>query len=263
MDTEPLATAWPHRRLRIHTSAVAETPLPPPSAWLLLSKTLAPAVAVLLTALGCSEQEGVGLSGIVQDASGSRVPNAHLRITDPDRGITEAATAGADGSFRIGGLEPSPSYRIEVQGPIEFESHVQDLDLTAERRLEVTLGIKPIAEAIVVSGAPPQPEPGQPGKLRTRVRVGGNVRKARLVHYVPPVYPADAQREGVGGTVLMEAVIGPEGRLTGLSTLNSMVDERLAAAASDAVLKWKYQPTLLNGRPVEVAATVSVAFELP
>ena len=115
----------------------------------------------------------------------------------------------------------------------------------------------------MVSGAPPQPGPGEPGQPRARVRVGGNIQKARLVHYVPPTYPADAQREGVEGTVLMEAVIGTEGRLVGLSTLNSMVDERLAAAASDAVLQWKYQPTLLNGRPVEVAATVSVAFELP
>lgn len=263
METEPPATSWPHGHLKSTMAAVVELPLTPPPTWLLSSKTPALALAVLLTALGCSRQEGVALSGIVQDPSGSRLPHAHLRVTDSGRGMTEATTAGADGSFRIDGLAPSPSYRIEVHGPIQFESHVQDLDLTADRQLEVSLGIKPIAEAIVVSGAPPEPEPSQPGKPRTRVRVGGNVRKARLVHYVPPIYPADAEREGVEGTVLMEAVIGTEGRLVGLATLNSMVDERLAAAASDAVLKWEYRPTLLNGRPVEVAVTVSVAFELP
>ena len=240
-----------------------ECPVPSAATWLFLSKTLALALAVLLTAFGCNRQEGVTLSGVVQDPSGSRVPHAHLRMTDLGRGMTEATTAGADGSFRIDGLAPSLSYRIEVHGPLQFESHVQDLDLTADRQLEVSLGIKPIAEAIVVSGAPPEPEPSQPGKPRTRVRVGGNVRKARLVQYASPIYPADAQREGVEGTVLMEAVIGTEGRLVGLSRLNSMVDERLAAAASEAVLRWKYQPTLLNGRPVEVAVTVSVAFELP
>lgn len=263
MDTEALATAWPHRHLKVHMLAGDECPVPSAATWLFLSKTLALALAVLLTALGCSRQEGVTLSGVVQDPSGSRVPHAHLRMTDLGRGMTVATTAGADGSFRIDGLAPSPSYRIEVHGPIQFESHVQDLDLTADRQLEVSLGIKPIAEAIVVSGAPPEPEPSQPGKPRTRVRVGGNVRKARLVQYASPIYPADAQREGVAGTVLMEAVIGTEGRLVGLSRLNSMVDERLAAAASEAVIRWKYQPTLLNGRPAEVAVTVSVAFELP
>lgn len=263
METELPATSRPHGHLKSTPAAVAESSLPRPASWLPLSKALALSLAVLLTALGCSQQEGVALSGVVQDPSGSRVPHAPVRVTDSGRGMTEATTAGADGSFRIEGLAPSPSYWIEVHGPVQFESHVQDLDLTSDRRLEVTLGIKPIAEAIVVSGAPPRLDPGHPSGPRTRVRVGGNVRKARLVHYVPPTYPADAQREGVEGTVLMEAVIGAEGRLVGLSTLNSMVDERLAAAASDAVLQWKYQPTLLNGRPVEVAVTVRVAFELP
>ncbi|MDE0627778.1 MAG: energy transducer TonB [Bryobacterales bacterium] len=150
-----------------------------------------------------------------------------------------------------------------MHGPIQFEPHVQDLELTTDRQLEITLGITPIAEAIMVPAAPPQSEPSQPGKPRTRVRVGGNVQKARLVQFASPIYPADAQREGLEGTVLMEAVIRTEGRLVGLSRLNSMVDERLAAATSEAVLRWKYQPTLLNGRPVEVAVTVTVAFELP
>ena len=61
----------------------------------------------------------------------------------------------------------------------------------------------------------------------------------------------------------MEAVVGTDGRLVGLSTLNSNVDQRLEAAASDAVLQWQYEPTLLNGRPVEVPVTLNVAFEQP
>ena len=115
----------------------------------------------------------------------------------------------------------------------------------------------------MISGRRPQPEPGQPSRTRTRVQVGGNVRKARLVHYVTPSYPVEAEREGVEGTVYMEAVVGTDGRLVGLTTLNSLVDGRLAAAASDAVLAWQYEPTLLNGRPVESAVTIRVAFDLP
>lgn len=221
------------------------------------------ALAVALTALACGQQEGVALSGYVQDPSGSRVPHAQVLVTDAKRGVTEATTAGADGSFQLDGLAPSPSYQIEVRGPVGLEPHVQPLDLTTDQHLEAMLRIGPIDEAIVISGERPQPEPGQPGAHRERIRVGGNVRKARLVRYVTPTYPPGAEREGVEGTVYMEAVLGPEGRLVGLSTLNSTVDERLAAAASDAVLQWEYQPTLLNGNPVETAVTLSVAFELP
>lgn len=63
--------------------------------------------------------------------------------------------------------------------------------------------------------------------------------------------------------MLLEGVIGKDGRLSGLSTLNSIIDERLVGAASDAVPQWRYDPTLLNGRPVETVVTISVAFEIP
>ena len=55
--------------------------------------------------------------------------------------------------------------------------------------------------------------------------------------------------------------IGTDGNPIGLTALNSIVDERLKAAAIEAVMQWRYRPTLLNGRPVEVVATISVAFE--
>lgn len=221
------------------------------------------AAAALLIAVGCTAQEGVNLSGIVRDPSGSRIPHVLVRLSDPVRELTEVTIAGADGSFRIDGLTPSPSYQMEVQGPAGFEPSVRGLELAADQEVEVTLGIKPISEAIVIAGSRPAPQPGESSNPRRRVRVGGNVRRARLVDYVPPVYPAEAERDGVEGTVLLEAVIGEEGQLVGVSTLNPEVDGRLAAAASDAVLQWRYDPTLLNGSPVEVAVTVSVAFELP
>ena len=235
----------------------------PAATRLLLVKSLAPALAVLLTALSCSRQEGVVLTGFVQDLSGSRIPQALVLITDAGREVAEATTAGADGSFRIEGLAPSPSYEIEVRGPVGFEPYVQALDLTADQHLDVMLNVEPIVEAIVISGPPPQAESGQRSKRRTRIRVGGKVERRGSFTHVPPIYPADAEREGISGTVLMEGVIGKEGRVVGLSTLNSLVDERLVAAASDAVLQWRYDPTLLNGRPVEAPMAVSVAFELP
>jgi TonB family protein len=44
--------------------------------------------------------------------------------------------------------------------------------------------------------------------------------------------------------------------------LNSEAHPDFGAAASDAVRQWKFTPTLLNGKPVEVAMTASVQFSL-
>ena len=222
---------------------------------------LAVALALQFGAVGYSQQDGVELSGTVRDPSGARIPHALVLISDADTGLTEVTVAGADGSFRIAGLAPSPSYQVEVRGPAEFDSHVQGLDLTVDQHLDLELGIVGIVEAIVISGARPVPESIRRDTPRRRIRVGGNVQKARLVNYVVPVYPPEAEREGVGGTVLLEAAIGTDGDPIGLTALNSIVDERLKAAAIEAVMQWRYKPTLLNGRPVEVVATISVAFE--
>ena len=129
--------------------------------------------------------------------------------------------------------------------------------------LEIKLEINPIVEAVVVSGTKRVPDPALPKAPRRRIRVGGNVQKAKLVHHVPAPYPADAEREAIEGTVLLEAVIGKDGTLSNLDPVNSIVDERLVAAATAAVSQWRYEPARLNGQPVEVRANLSVAFQLP
>jgi protein TonB len=60
----------------------------------------------------------------------------------------------------------------------------------------------------------------------------------------------------------MRAVISINGDLLNVVALNSDVDARLVNAALDAVRLWKYQPTLLNGQPVEVVTTITVDFQL-
>jgi protein TonB len=44
--------------------------------------------------------------------------------------------------------------------------------------------------------------------------------------------------------------------------INTTVHPGLAQAALDAVRQWRYQPTLLNGQPVEVVTNIEVTFEL-
>ena len=92
------------------------------------------------------------------------------------------------------------------------------------------------------------------------VRVGGAIKQPTKVRDARPVYPPIAQSARVQGVVIIEAVIGPDGKVQEAKVLRSI--PLLDAAALDAVRQWQYTPTLLNGIPVPVIMTVTVNFTL-
>src|SRR5882762_5665896 len=107
-----------------------------------------------------------------------------------------------------------------------------------------------------MGGAPPPPKPKQTGPLR----VGGNVQAARIINRVQPVYPPLARQTRISGTVRLHAIIGKDGTIQQLEVMSG--HPLLQQAALDAVRQWRYQPTLLNGDPVEVDTTIDVIFSL-
>src|SRR5205085_5042671 len=111
----------------------------------------------------------------------------------------------------------------------------------------------------VVGGLPEAPPPPPPPP-QAPVRVGGNIRAPNKVKDVKPVYPPIAQSARVQGVVIIEATIGPDGRVKDAKVLRSI--PLLDQAALDAVKQWVYSPTLLNGVPVPVIMTVTVNFTL-
>lgn len=92
------------------------------------------------------------------------------------------------------------------------------------------------------------------------VRVGSNIRTPTKTKHVPPVYPEAAKSAGVGGLVILEVMVGRDGRVREAQVLRSI--PLLDAAAIDAVMQWEFNPTLLNGNPVPVIMTVTVNFTL-
>jgi protein TonB len=105
-----------------------------------------------------------------------------------------------------------------------------------------------------MGGAPPKPKLGGP------LKVGGNVQAARIVNRVQPVYPPLARQTRISGTVRLHAIIGKDGTIQSLEVLSG--HPLLQQAALDAVRQWRYQPTLLNGDPVDVDTTIDVIFSL-
>jgi protein TonB len=95
---------------------------------------------------------------------------------------------------------------------------------------------------------------------RDAVRVGGEIRPPTRVKNVQPVYPDDAKAAGVSGIVLVEITIGTRGSVVDAQVSKSI--PLLDQAALDAIYQWEYEPTVLNGEPVEVLMTVTVNFTL-
>jgi protein TonB len=75
-----------------------------------------------------------------------------------------------------------------------------------------------------------------------------------------PVYPPDAKKAKIQGTVVLQAVVGKDGDVKNLRVLSG--PQELQQSALDAVRQWKYRPYLLNGDPVEVETTVNIVYSL-
>jgi TonB family protein len=61
---------------------------------------------------------------------------------------------------------------------------------------------------------------------------------------------------------MLDATIGDDGSVTSVRVVGGDVHPDLAVSAADAVRQWRFSPTLLNGKPVEVVMTVKVDFSL-
>jgi len=126
-----------------------------------------------------------------------------------------------------------------------------------------TLGGKSLKDAMDSAAAQPPsdaPQPDSSAPDSERIRVGGNVASASIVHQVTPVYPPIAKVAHISGTVLLHAIIAKDGTIEQLDVVSG--PPLLLKSAMDAVRQWVYRPTLVNGEPFRVDTTVSVVFSL-
>jgi protein TonB len=108
-----------------------------------------------------------------------------------------------------------------------------------------------VSEALPSAPPPPVPE---------IVHIGGNIRPPQRLNYVPPVYPPIALSARVEGTVILEATLDETGAVRDVRVLKSI--PLLDRAAIDAVMRWRYSPTRLNGVAVPVVMNITVRFAL-
>lgn len=112
----------------------------------------------------------------------------------------------------------------------------------------------------ILSAAAPPPPPPPKATTPKRIRVGGQVEQAKIIFRPTPEYPPLAKVARIQGVVRLEAIISRDGTVQDLKVLNG--HPLLVKSALEAVQRWRYQPTLLNGEPVEIITEIDVNFSL-
>lgn len=157
---------------------------------------------------------------------------------------------------------PTPetsAFVAPIEMPTEILPDASALDLGVEGGVGggVEGGVPGGIVGGVVGGLPEAPPPAPE---LAPVRVGGRIQEPRKVKAVPPVYPEAARDARLQGVVVLECLINPLGRVAEVTVLRGV--PLLEEAAVDAVRKWVYTPTLMDGIPVPVLMTVTVRFDL-
>jgi len=207
-------------------------------------------------------------TGTVFDPSDGAVPNATIVMTNHKANTVDMTVSDAEGNFVFKAL-PAGEYEMKVLKPgfAVYRAPQVVLEPGRDQTLTAKLDIGGINETVDVravgSAKAAQAAEEAEAKSKTiRVRIGGSVEAAKVITKVQPVYPQSAKAAGAQGSVLLHAVVGKDGTPLSLQVLNSQINPDLARAAVEAVSQWRYQPTLLNGEPVEVDTVVTVNFTL-
>jgi peptidyl-prolyl cis-trans isomerase A (cyclophilin A) len=169
--------------------------------------------------------------------------------------ITDAPTPWLNGHHTIFGQCDAAGILVE-RAIVNVPRDSNDKPLTPVVIKNVTI--------LRVEGQPLPPDPNatpQPAtELPKHINVSGGVMVGMLAHKTQPEYPVNARQAGISGTVVLEAVIGVDGKIQDLKVISG--PEQLQQAALDSVRSWRYRPFLLQGKPIEVHTTINVIFSL-
>jgi protein TonB len=181
--------------------------------------------------------------------------------TTPEPAAAVAAVTSPQGPPSASVPSPAPAppaaTPLPTAAPAAAASGIPPDRIEAGFEAPETPGRRPAKTAVSgIPDAPPEPPPPPDSP----VRVGGNVRVPVKVRDVRPVYPSIATAARVQGVVIAEVTIAADGSVASARVIRSI--PLLDQAALDAIKQWQYVPTLINGVPAPVIATVTVQFTL-
>ncbi len=207
----------------------------------------------------------------ISSASVSSAPLAKPLVTqqpipvtrDNTRGAATTIPAAATERISKPAQEPEPEPKKAVLGEVHLASPTMNRPAAAQ---------DDSADAPTISGSNPGVAPDglssglvvgngkQPSAPEAPLPVGGDVKPAKLISKVSPLYPSMARNQHISGDVRVDALIDANGRVTTMKVISGPT--LLHQAAMDALRQWRYQPASLDGKPVAMHLTVTLQFSL-
>jgi TonB family protein len=239
------------------------------------------AVTVLIAGLGIAQTFST-FSGSVFDPTNNVLPEVTLVLTNAQSQAKYEVRTDRNGRFEFVGLPPGEySWETRLAGFAALRGSVQvagrdiQQDLTLQvGSLQETISVKSVkgggTQGSTQAGR--RNSAGDVNEIRRKMNestcapgaqlasgVGGNIRAPRKLTDVRPRYPDHLSAAGVGGVVVLDAIIDTNGDVSDVSVVRSPNPE-LEAAAIEAVRQWQFTSTVLNCLPIEVKMNVTVNF---
>lgn len=184
-------------------------------------------------------------------------PAAQIRVAE-----TAADLSGSHIELRKASdfPQPTPVYNRPAPEP------VQKLNAVVPDSLRGSL---PITPPVVVTANPaqmmpvsaPMTPPVSTQSFSEPVPVSEETERALLLQSVKPDYPPEALAQKLHGTVVLQAIIGRDGRIEDLKIIRGYFV--LGKAAIEAVKQWRFQPYSVNGRPAQTQTNITINFSNP
>jgi TonB family protein len=211
---------------------------------------------------------GVIPAGSIKDKAATPAPLSANLVVSPNRaGVSPASVSAV--SAAVNSASPSAAQpSVQPPAPAQKRSSLGDVHLagpTAAHRADDSIND---ADPGLNSSAPSADVPVSANFAATSgpavpvapIPVGGDVKNAKLLKSVPPVYPAFARTQRISGDVKIDALIDATGKVTTMKVIGGPV--MLHQAAMDALRQWRYQPATLDGNAIAMHLTVTVQFRV-
>jgi len=150
--------------------------------------------------------------------------------------------------------------------PAEVDATAEDLGEKGEDPYAASSQADEEEAREAVASAPPPPPPPKPKvvkqapKPKKPKRLTKDMTPPKALAQSQPGYPASAKADGIEGTVIVKYVITATGAVTGVKAVRG--PSALRGVCVSAVRQWRFEPAVLDGRPVSIRRTARFAFRI-
>jgi TonB family protein len=230
--------------------------------------------SILIAGYGAAQTFST-FSGSVFDSTNRVVPQITVVLINTQSEAKYSIKSDRNGRFEFVGLPPG-EYTFEASAPgfatLKGKMTVAGRDVQKDLSLEVGS----LEETITIRASTSDPADANPKPRRVEspkareprvppqcdgTGVGGNIKAPRKLVDVRPDYPENLRASGVGGVVILSALIGTDGNIRNVDVVSAPYPD-LGVAAMDAVRQWEFSQTLLNCEPIEVKMKVTANFQI-